>query len=157
MTSRFSFVGLVGLLAPVRPEVAGAIAECQAAGIRVVMVTGDYPSTARAIAAEVGIGCARIVTGQEVAAMDDGRQDSIPSHPIQRLAMSSGNAAHTARSGQQVHSPCLVDVQCQEPFAGTSNNGVCVIRATRPATLPSSHRAAPRRPCVPITSKSACQ
>lgn len=67
----FSFVGLVGLLDPVRPEVAGAIAECQAAGIRVVMITGDYPSTARAIAAEVGIGSARIVTGQELAAMDD--------------------------------------------------------------------------------------
>jgi Ca2+-transporting ATPase len=67
----FSFVGLVGLLDPVRPEVAGAIAECQAAGIRVVMITGDYPSTARAIATEVGIDGARIVTGQEVAAMDN--------------------------------------------------------------------------------------
>jgi Ca2+-transporting ATPase len=58
-------------LDPVRPEVAGAIAECQAAGIRVVMITGDYPSTARAIATEVGIDGTRIVTGQEVAAMDD--------------------------------------------------------------------------------------
>ncbi|MFM0412246.1 cation-translocating P-type ATPase [Paraburkholderia dipogonis] len=67
----FSFVGLVGLLDPVRPEAAGAISECQAAGIRVVMITGDYPSTARAIATEVGIDAARIVTGQEVAAMDD--------------------------------------------------------------------------------------
>ncbi|MDR6207880.1 cation-translocating P-type ATPase [Paraburkholderia graminis] len=67
----FSFVGLVGLLDPVRPEVAGAIAQCQAAGIRVVMITGDYPSTARAIATEVGIDSARIVTGQEVASMDD--------------------------------------------------------------------------------------
>lgn len=67
----FSFVGLVGLLDPVRPEVADAIAQCQAAGIRVVMITGDYPSTARAIATEVGIDGARIVTGGEVAAMDD--------------------------------------------------------------------------------------
>lgn len=67
----FSFVGLVGLLDPVRPEVAEAIAQCQAAGIRVVMITGDYPSTARAIATEVGIDGARIVTGGEVAAMDD--------------------------------------------------------------------------------------
>ncbi|RKR38613.1 Ca2+-transporting ATPase [Paraburkholderia sp. BL17N1] len=69
----FSFVGLVGLLDPVRPEVAGAIAGCQAAGIRVVMITGDYPSTARAIAIEVGIDGTRIVTGQEVAAMHDAR------------------------------------------------------------------------------------
>ncbi|MFM0470600.1 cation-translocating P-type ATPase [Paraburkholderia strydomiana] len=66
----FSFVGLVGLLDPVRPEVAGAIEQCQAAGIRVVMITGDYPSTARAIATEVGIDGARIATGHEIAAMD---------------------------------------------------------------------------------------
>jgi Ca2+-transporting ATPase len=69
----FSFVGLVGLLDPVRPEVAGAVAGCQDAGIRVVMITGDYPSTAQAIATEVGIDGRRIVTGQEVAAMNDTR------------------------------------------------------------------------------------
>ncbi|MBB5502420.1 cation-translocating P-type ATPase [Paraburkholderia sp. MM5384-R2] len=67
----FSFVGLVGLLDPVRPEVAGAIAECHAAGVRVVMITGDYPSTARAIATEVGINGTHIATGQEVASMSD--------------------------------------------------------------------------------------
>jgi len=67
----FSFVGLVGLLDPVRPEVAGAIAQCQAAGIRVVMITGDYPSTAQAIAAEVGIRSGRVVTGNEIAELDD--------------------------------------------------------------------------------------
>nr|WP_051376665.1 cation-translocating P-type ATPase [Burkholderia sp. WSM2232] len=67
----FSFVGLVGLLDPVRPEVAGAIAQCQAAGIRVVMITGDYPSTAQAIAAEVGIRSGRVVTGKEIAELDD--------------------------------------------------------------------------------------
>jgi len=67
----FSFVGLVGLLDPVRPEVAGAIAACHAAGVRVVMITGDYPSTAQAIAGEVGIDAACVVTGQEVAGMDD--------------------------------------------------------------------------------------
>ena len=66
----FTFVGLVGLLDPVRPEVAGAIAECKAAGVRVVMITGDYPSTARAIAAEVGIDTARVMTGPELVAMD---------------------------------------------------------------------------------------
>ncbi|WOD15585.1 cation-translocating P-type ATPase [Paraburkholderia kirstenboschensis] len=67
----FTFVGLVGLLDPVRPEIASAIAQCQAAGIRVVMITGDYPSTARAIASEVGIGTGRMVTGDEIAALDD--------------------------------------------------------------------------------------
>ncbi|BCZ84516.1 cation transport ATPase [Paraburkholderia terrae] len=67
----FTFVGLVGLLDPVRPEVAGAIAECKAAGVRVVMITGDYPSTARAIATEVGIDSAHVVSGAELVAMND--------------------------------------------------------------------------------------
>jgi Ca2+-transporting ATPase len=67
----FSLVGLVGLLDPVRPEVAGAVTELKAAGVRAVMITGDYPSTARAVAIEVGIDSARIMTGADLAAMDD--------------------------------------------------------------------------------------
>lgn len=65
----FTFLGLVGLSDPVRPEVAASIAQCHAAGIRVIMVTGDYPSTARAIAAEVGIDSQRVITGQELATL----------------------------------------------------------------------------------------
>ncbi len=49
------FAGLVGLMDPPRPDVPGALAECRAAGIRVVMVTGDQPRTAMAIAREVGL------------------------------------------------------------------------------------------------------
>lgn len=51
----YEFVGLVGLIDPVRLDVPQAIAECHQAGIRVVMVTGDHPVTAQAIAAQVGI------------------------------------------------------------------------------------------------------
>ena len=51
----YEFVGLVGLFDPVKPDVPQAIAECHRAGIRVVMITGDHPVTARAIAAQVGI------------------------------------------------------------------------------------------------------
>jgi calcium-translocating P-type ATPase len=47
--------GLAGLEDPPRPEVAGAVARCRGAGIRVIMVTGDHPHTARAIAAEIGL------------------------------------------------------------------------------------------------------
>jgi Ca2+-transporting ATPase len=43
----FEFIGLLGLADPVRPQVPSAVAECRAAGIRVVMITGDYPATAR--------------------------------------------------------------------------------------------------------------
>jgi len=49
------FLGLLGLADPVRPEVPAAVAECRAAGIRVVMITGDYPATARAIAHQAGL------------------------------------------------------------------------------------------------------
>lgn len=50
-----TFLGLAGLLDPPRASVAAAVAECQRAGIKVVMVTGDHPATAQAIAAELGI------------------------------------------------------------------------------------------------------
>ncbi|MFX9169599.1 HAD family hydrolase, partial [Acinetobacter baumannii] len=51
----FEFLGLVGLADPVRPDVPAAVAECRAAGVRVVMITGDHPETARAIARDAGI------------------------------------------------------------------------------------------------------
>ena len=51
----FEFIGLLGLADPVRPEVADAVKECYTAGIRVIMITGDYPGTARNIARQIGL------------------------------------------------------------------------------------------------------
>ncbi len=68
----FEFLGLLGLEDPVRPEVAQAIAECRAAGIRVVMMTGDHPVTAMSVARQVGLpveGAA--ITGAELAVLSD--------------------------------------------------------------------------------------
>ena len=66
----FEWVGLVGLADPIRPEVPAAVALCRRAGIRVIMITGDHPRTARAIAAQAGIGHDGVLTGDEMAAMD---------------------------------------------------------------------------------------
>jgi Ca2+-transporting ATPase len=63
-------VGLVALADPVRAAVPAAIATCRRAGIRVVMITGDHPATARAIAREAGLDAARVVTGTEIEALD---------------------------------------------------------------------------------------
>lgn len=67
-------LGLIGLADPPRPEAAAAVAECRAAGIDVVMITGDHPATALAIARELGIAAAddaNVLTGPELAALDD--------------------------------------------------------------------------------------
>jgi Ca2+-transporting ATPase len=69
----FTFVGLLGLSDPLRPRVPGAIAECRAAGIRVVMITGDYPATARAIAHQAGLAASagELLSGDEMSTLDD--------------------------------------------------------------------------------------
>ncbi len=68
----FEFLGLACLQDPVRPGVPKAVKECALAGIRTVMITGDYPGTAMAIARETGIDCeGGCMTGQELAALTD--------------------------------------------------------------------------------------
>ena len=62
----FSFVGLVGLADPLRATVPDAVSECRSAGIKVVMITGDYPATARAIARQAGLDAEDLVTGEEL-------------------------------------------------------------------------------------------
>jgi P-type Ca2+ transporter type 2C len=55
MESNLTFVGLIGMMDPPRPEAREAVERCKTAGIRAVMITGDHPDTALAIASEVGI------------------------------------------------------------------------------------------------------
>jgi Ca2+-transporting ATPase len=73
-------VGLVGLMDPPRPEAVEAVRLCQEAGIRTVMITGDHPETAQAIARRVGILRRpedRLVTGRELDALDDAQLDQV--------------------------------------------------------------------------------
>lgn len=67
----FTFRGLVGLADPLRVSVPDAVRQCREAGIRVVMITGDYPQTARAIAHQAGIDTNDVLTGEELAGMTD--------------------------------------------------------------------------------------
>jgi P-type Ca2+ transporter type 2C len=67
----FEYVGLIGFSDPLRANVPAAVNECVTAGIRVVMITGDYPITARAIAKQAGIESEKVLTGDEIDSMSD--------------------------------------------------------------------------------------
>jgi P-type Ca2+ transporter type 2C len=67
-----TLVGLLGFEDPLRPTVPAAMAQCQAAGVRVVMITGDYPATAQSIARQAGLAHPEdVLTGPELEAMTD--------------------------------------------------------------------------------------
>jgi len=70
----FEFIGLLGLADPLRAEIPAAVGQCHSAGIRVIMITGDYPATARAIATQAQLDCDaphQILTGDEMAGLSD--------------------------------------------------------------------------------------
>ncbi len=79
---QMTFLGLVGLEDPPRADVRDAIAKCRAASIKVVMVTGDHPRTARAIAAEIGLGQnPKVVTGAEFSNLSASEQQFLLDAP----------------------------------------------------------------------------
>jgi Ca2+-transporting ATPase len=66
------FIGLVAFVDPIRDGVRAALDECRSAGVRVVMITGDHPDTARAVAAELGlVGANNVLTGPQLALLSD--------------------------------------------------------------------------------------
>jgi len=69
------FVGLVGMIDPARVEVKPALPKARAAGIRTIMITGDYPNTARAVAEDIGLlrPGHQVLTGAQLNEMDDER------------------------------------------------------------------------------------
>ena len=71
ITPRFSLLGMVGLIDPPREEAIAAVAECQRAGLRVKMITGDHAVTAAAIGRQLGLNADRALTGDMVGGLDD--------------------------------------------------------------------------------------
>lgn len=69
---QFEFLGLAGLADPLRPSVPGAIEHCRCAGIRVIMITGDHPATAQAIARQAGLDAGQVLSGSDLEGLGDG-------------------------------------------------------------------------------------
>ena len=110
------FVGLVGMIDPVRPEVKAAIEQCRNAGIRPVMITGDHKDTAVAIAKELGIieSADQAITGAELDAISDEditefvKKYSVyarvqPEHKVRIVNAWKANGAITAMTGDGVN------------------------------------------------------
>jgi Ca2+-transporting ATPase len=91
-----TFVGLVGIVDPPRPEVAAAIAEAAEAGIRTVMITGDHPATARAVAQQIGLWSERdiVLTGAEIDQID---QQRLEGTILRVRVVARATAAHKLR------------------------------------------------------------
>ncbi len=110
------FLGLTGMIDPVRPEVKAAIEECRSAGIRAVMITGDHKDTAVAIAKELGIitDASQAITGEELDKIsDDEILDAVkkygvyarvqPEHKTRIVTAWKANDAITAMTGDGVN------------------------------------------------------
>lgn len=100
---RLTFVGLVGMIDPPRPEVKDAVAVCRKAGIKPVMITGDHVVTAAAIARELGIlqPGDKAITGAELDAMTDGQLDQEVEHISVYARVSPENKIRIVRAWQR--------------------------------------------------------
>jgi P-type Ca2+ transporter type 2C len=130
-----TFLGLVGMLDPPRPEARSAIQTCLEAGIRPVLITGDHPLTALAVARELGLPTqGRAVTGEELEAMDEARLDRevttigvyarvSPSHKLRVVTAWQRRGAVVAMTGDGVNdAPALkkADVGIAMGITGTA-------------------------------------
>jgi Ca2+-transporting ATPase len=114
LEAQLIFVGMLGMIDPARPEARAAVATCRTAGIRPIMITGDHPLTARAIAAELDIDAQQVVLGSEIAAADDARLQQIvrtcsvfarvdPEHKLRIVAALQANGEIVAMTGDGVN------------------------------------------------------
>ncbi len=111
----FEFLGLIALADPPRPEVPAALAQCRRAGVRVIMLTGDHPATARAIARQVGLSeRPHILTGADIATLDDAALSQrlrhtdicarlLPAHKLRLVQLLRANGEVVAMTGDGVN------------------------------------------------------
>ena len=97
-----TLAGLIGLEDPPRPEVADALQKCRDAGIKVIMVTGDHPQTATAIAREIGLvrsAAPVVITGEQLGHLSTSSSNSrsTPRRSCSRASSRSRRCASSAR------------------------------------------------------------
>ncbi len=128
ITRRFTLLGLVGLIDPPREEAIAAIAECQRAGVRVKMITGDHAVTAAAIGRQLGLNADHALTGEAVQALDDlalqrvARETDVfarasPEHKLRLVAALQAQGELVAMTGDGVN---------DAPALKTANIGVAM-------------------------------
>ncbi|MEK6707284.1 MAG: cation-transporting P-type ATPase [Pseudomonadota bacterium] len=115
MEQGFTLLGLFGIIDPPRDEAIAAVRECQSAGIRVKMITGDHAITARAIGAQLGIGNGQTaLTGRDLGKMDDAQLQSAvvnvdvfarasPEHKLRLVKALQANGEVVAMTGDGVN------------------------------------------------------
>jgi Ca2+-transporting ATPase len=110
----FEFLGLIGLADPIRPAVPKAVRECHAAGIRVMMITGDYPGTARSIGRQIGLPTDPMLTGPELETMNEDQlrarvrhtsiiARAVPEHKLRIVQALKANGEVVAMTGDGVN------------------------------------------------------
>ena len=114
ISRRFTLLGLVGLIDPPREEAIAAVADCQRAGVRVKMITGDHAVTAAAIGRQLGLNADRAVTGEAVAGLDDAALQRVvlendvfarasPEHKLRLVAALQAQGELVAMTGDGVN------------------------------------------------------
>lgn len=113
--NEMTLLGLAGMIDPPRPEAKSAVRRCEEAGIKVIMITGDHPLTAKAVADELGLSKdGRVVNGSEMEVMDDGQLeravDSIevcarvsPAHKLRVVSALQNRGKVVAMTGDGVN------------------------------------------------------
>jgi len=127
--SELFFHGLVGFIDPLRPEAAESIQRCKAAGIKVIMITGDHPSTAGVIASELGLSDTRapVVTGMELS------EAGTPDSPAFEKRVSSSHVFARVSPSQKLE---IVDVLIRRgEFVAVTGDGVNDAPALRRANI----------------------
>ena len=124
ITRRFTLLGLVGLIDPPREEAIAAVAECQRAGVRVKMITGDHAITAAAIGRELGLNADHALTGEAVESADD--------QALQRVALDTDVFA---RASPEHKLRLVAALQAQGELVAMTGDGVNDAPALKAANI----------------------